>query len=73
VARGFGDGARLMRASLFYVDARLLGGHVHSLGAKALLGFVLLCGFALSAAAGVVRQVFAVELRLDCLTIASPL
>jgi hypothetical protein len=35
---------------------------VHSPGAKALLGFVLLCGFALWAAAAVVRQVFAVEL-----------
>jgi len=48
---------------LFYLDAKLLsGGHVHSVGAKAVLGFVLLCGFALAAAAGVVRQVFAVEL-----------
>jgi len=53
----------LVPGFLFYLDAKLLfGGHVHSLGAKALLGFVLLCGFALSAAAGVVRQVFAVEL-----------
>ena len=53
----------IVPAILFYVDARLLfGGHVHSPGAKALLGFVLLCGFALWAAAGVVRQVFAVEL-----------
>ena len=52
-----------MPAILFYVDARLLfEGHVHSPGAKALLGFVLLCGFAMWAAAGVVRQVFAVEL-----------
>jgi hypothetical protein len=48
---------------LFYLDAKLLfEGHVHSPGAKALLGFVLLCGFALWAAAAVVRQVFAVEL-----------
>jgi len=53
----------LVPGLLFYLDAKLLfGGHVHSPGAKALLGFVLLCGFALSAAAGVVRQVFAVEL-----------
>ena len=53
----------IVPAILFYVDARLLfGGHVHSPGTKALLGFVLLCGFALWAAAGVVRQVFAVEL-----------
>jgi hypothetical protein len=48
---------------LFYLDAKLLfEGHVHSPGAKALLGFVLLCGFALWAAAAVVGQVFAVEL-----------
>jgi hypothetical protein len=53
----------LVPGFLFCLDARLLfGGHVHSPGAKALLGFVLLCGFALTAVAGVVRQVFAVEL-----------
>jgi Family of unknown function (DUF6159) len=53
----------LVPGLLFYLDAKLLfSGHVHSLGGKALLGFVLLCGLALSAAAGVVRQVFAVEL-----------
>jgi hypothetical protein len=47
----------------FYLDARLLfGGHVHTPTAKALLGFLLLCGFGLFAAVGVVRQVFAVEL-----------
>jgi hypothetical protein len=66
----------LVPAILFYVDAKLLfGGHVHSPGAKALLGFVLLCGFALTAAAGVVRQVFAVELyrasRADALFAAA--
>jgi hypothetical protein len=55
--------ALLVPGLLFYLDARLLiGGHVHSPGAKAFLGFVLLCGFALFAAVGVVRQVFAVEL-----------
>jgi Family of unknown function (DUF6159) len=48
---------------VFYLDARLLfEGHVHSPGAKALLGLGLFCGFALFAAVGVVRQVFAVEL-----------
>ncbi|MDP9307763.1 MAG: hypothetical protein M3P15_05590 [Actinomycetota bacterium] len=52
-----------MPGILFYLDGKLLfEGHVHSPGAKALLGFVLLCGFALWAAAGVVREVFAVEL-----------
>ncbi|TMM24242.1 MAG: hypothetical protein E6F94_09850 [Actinobacteria bacterium] len=55
--------AFLVPGLLFYLDAKLLfEGHVHSPGAKALLGFVLLCGFALSAAVSVVRQVFAVEL-----------
>jgi hypothetical protein len=55
--------ALLVPGLLFYLDARLLfGGHVHSPAAKALLGFLLLCGFALFAAVGVVRQVFAVEL-----------
>ena len=55
--------ALLVPGLLFYLDAKLLfEGHVHSPGAKALLGFVLLCGFALSAAVSVVRQVFAVEL-----------
>ena len=53
----------LVPGILIYLDAKLLfEGHVHSPGAKALLGFILLCGFALTAAAGVVRQVFAVEL-----------
>jgi hypothetical protein len=55
--------ALLVSGLLFYLDARLLfGGHAHSPSAKAFLGFVLLCGFALFAAVGVVRQVFAVEL-----------
>ena len=53
----------LVPGILIYLDAKLLfEGHVHSPGAKASLGFILLCGFALTAAAGVVRQVFAVEL-----------
>ena len=55
--------ALLVPGFLFYVAAKLLfGGHVHSPGAKALLGFVLLCGLALAVVAGVVRQMFAVEL-----------
>jgi uncharacterized protein DUF6159 len=50
-------------AVLFYVDGKLLfEGHVHSLSAKVLLGFLLLCGVAVGVVAGVVRQVFAVEL-----------
>jgi hypothetical protein len=53
----------LVPGLLFYLDARLLfEGHVHSPGAKALLGFLLFWGYALFAAVGVVRQVFAVEL-----------
>jgi hypothetical protein len=48
---------------LFYLAGKLLfGGHVHSPGAKLLLAFVLLCGVAVGVVAGVVRQVFAVEL-----------
>jgi hypothetical protein len=55
--------ALLLPGLLFYVAARLLsGGHVHSLAAQALLGLVLVCGFGVSVAAGVVRQVFAVQL-----------
>lgn len=55
--------ALLVPGLVFYLTAKLLsGGHVHSVAAKAALGFVLICGFALAAAAGVVRQVFAVEL-----------
>jgi hypothetical protein len=53
----------LVPGVLFYLDAKLLfEGHAHSPGAKALLGIVLVCGFALLAAVGVVRQVFAVKL-----------
>jgi hypothetical protein len=48
---------------LFYLDGKLLfEGHVHSPSAKVLLGFLLLSGVAVSVVAGVVRQVFAVEL-----------
>jgi Family of unknown function (DUF6159) len=48
---------------LFFLAGKLLfSGHVHSETAKGLLGFVLLCGFALGTAVSVVRQVFAVEL-----------
>jgi hypothetical protein len=55
--------ALLIPGVLFYLDGRLLfSGHVHSLAAKALLGAVLLCAFAVIVAAGVVRQVFAVSL-----------
>ena len=55
--------ALLVPALLFYVDAKLLfGGHVHSLAAKTLLGAVLLCGFGVTVAVSVVRQVFAVSL-----------
>jgi hypothetical protein len=53
----------LIPGVLFYLDAKLLGsGHVHSLAGKALLVAVLLCGFGVAVAAGVVRQVFAVSL-----------
>jgi hypothetical protein len=53
----------LIPGVLFYLDAKLLdSGHVHSLAGKALLGAVLLCGFGVAVAAGVVRQVFAVSL-----------
>jgi len=53
----------LIPGLLFYLDAKLLfGGHVHSLTGKALLGAVLVCGFGMTVAAGVVRQVFAVTL-----------
>ena len=55
--------AWLLPGLLFFLDAKLLfSGHVHSLAAKSVLGLVLLCGFALATAVGVVRQVFAVEL-----------
>jgi hypothetical protein len=53
----------LVPGLLFYLDARLLfEGHVHSPSAKALLGFLLLCGVAFTVGAGVVRQVFAIKL-----------
>ena len=53
----------LVPGVLLYVGAKLLfEGHVHSPSAKLVLGFVLLCGFAIAVAAAVVRQVFAVEL-----------
>jgi uncharacterized protein DUF6159 len=55
--------ALLIPGVLFYLDGKLLfSGHVHSFAAKALLGAVLLCAFAVIVAAGVVRQVFAVSL-----------
>ena len=55
--------ALLVPGLLFYVAGKLLfDGHVHSLAGKALLGVVLLCGFAVAVTAGVVRQVFAVSL-----------
>jgi hypothetical protein len=53
----------LLPGLLFYLDGKLLfSGHVHSLGGKALLGAVLLCGFGVTIAASVIRQVFAVTL-----------
>ena len=66
-AEGGGLGALraawLLPGLLFFLDAKLLfSGHVHSEPGKLLLGFVLLCGFALAAGVGVVRQVFAVSL-----------
>jgi hypothetical protein len=55
--------ALLLPGLLFYVDGKLLlGGHVHSLAGKALLGVVLVCGFGVAVAVSVVRQVFAVKL-----------
>ena len=48
---------------LFYLAGKLLkDGYVHSLGGRALLVAVLVCGFGVGVAAGVVRQVFAVSL-----------
>jgi hypothetical protein len=66
--RGESGGLGALRAVLvvpgvlFYVDAQLLKGNVHSLAGKALLVAGLVCGIALAVAAGVVRQVFAVSL-----------
>jgi hypothetical protein len=56
--------AALLLPMLFFgLVARLLvDGHVHSNAGRGLVAFLLLCGFALGAAAGVVRQVFAVSL-----------
>ena len=57
------NAAVLVPGLLVYVVARLIAdGHVHSLGGKALVGIVLLCGFGVAVTARVVRQVFAVEL-----------
>ena len=57
----------LVPGVLLYVGAKLLfEGHVHSPSAKLMLGLLLLCGFAITVAAGVVRQVFAVELYRAC-------
>jgi len=48
---------------LLYVTGRLLaGGRLHSTAAKGAFALVLVAGFAVAVAAGVVRQVFAIEL-----------
>jgi hypothetical protein len=55
--------ALIVPGLLFAFVARLLvDGHVHSRPAQLLLGVVLLAGFGVGVAAGVVRQVFAVSL-----------
>jgi hypothetical protein len=55
--------ALLVPGTLFYLAGRLLSdGQAHSLAGKALLVAVLVCGFGVGVAAGVVRQVFAVSL-----------
>ncbi len=55
--------ALLVPGALFYLAGKLLSdGQVHSLGGKALLVAVLVCGFGVGVAASVVRQVFAVSL-----------
>jgi hypothetical protein len=55
--------ALFVPALFFALAAKLLSaGDVHSMTSKALLGVVLLCGFGVAVTAGVVRQVFAVEL-----------
>jgi hypothetical protein len=55
--------ALFVPAVLFALGAKLISsGDVHSLTGKAMLGVVLLCGFGVAVIAGVVRQVFAVEL-----------
>jgi hypothetical protein len=55
--------ALLVPGALFYLAGKMLFDHrVHSTAGKALLVVVLVCGFAVLVAAGVVRQVFAVSL-----------
>ena len=55
--------ALLLPGVLFYLAGKVLfSGHVHSLAGEVLIGAVLLCGFGVSVAASVVRQVFAVSL-----------
>jgi hypothetical protein len=61
--------ALIVPGVLFYVAARLLAdGYVHSLATKALLMAVLLCGFAVTVVASVIRQVFAVSLYRAAVT-----
>jgi len=58
--------ALLVPGVILALDWELLSrGHVHSVAGKALLVLVLVCGIAVSVAAGVVRQVFAVTLCHD--------
>ncbi|HKT43666.1 MAG TPA: DUF6159 family protein [Gaiellaceae bacterium] len=58
--------ALLIPGVIMYGDWKLLAsGHVNSIPGKALLLVVLLCGIAVSVAASVVRQVFAVTLYRD--------
>ncbi len=53
----------LIPGGLFFLGGRLIDSHhVHSLASRAALGVIMLCAFAVIVAAGVVRQVFAVEL-----------
>ena len=53
----------LVPGTLFYLAGKMLFDHqVHSLAGRALLVAVLVCGFGVAVAAGVVRQVFAVSL-----------
>ena len=55
--------ALLVPGALFYLAGKMLSDHqVHSFAGKSLLVAVLVCGFAVGVAAGVVRQVFAVSL-----------
>jgi hypothetical protein len=58
--------ALLVPGVILALDWELLSkGHVHSAAGKAFLVLVLVCGIAVSVAAGVVRQVFAVTLCHD--------